>query len=71
MAISDKYGKVNIPKIGTEEPVFILRAHDRLADAAIQMHQALASSHGSAVAKDLGKQIQSFQQWSGKKKLPD
>ncbi len=71
MAISDRYGKVNIPKIGADEPVFILRAQDKLAEPAIQMYQVLAASHGSALAKDLGKQIQSFQQWSGKKKLPD
>ena len=71
MAISDKYGKVNIPGIGADEPVFILRAQDRLAEATIQMYQALAASHGSALAKDLDKQIKSFKQWSGKKKMPD
>ncbi|UCD78894.1 MAG: hypothetical protein JSW26_26415 [Desulfobacterales bacterium] len=31
MAISGKYGKLDIPKIGEDEPVFILRAQDRLA----------------------------------------
>ncbi|HBH87670.1 MAG TPA: hypothetical protein DDY17_08750 [Syntrophaceae bacterium] len=71
MALSDKYGKVNIPKIGADEPVFILRAQDRLAEATIQIYKVLAASHGSALTKDLDKQIQSFQQWSGKKKMPD
>jgi hypothetical protein len=31
MAVSTKYGKVDIPKIGGDEPVFILRAQDKLA----------------------------------------
>jgi len=31
MAISGKCGKVHIPRIGEEEPVFILRAQDQLA----------------------------------------
>ncbi|HVO65784.1 MAG TPA: hypothetical protein VMT12_04800 [Syntrophales bacterium] len=71
MAISDKYGRVNIPKVGADEPVFILRAQDQLAEATIQIYQVLAASHGSALAKDLDKQIQSFKKWSGKKKMPD
>ena len=37
MALSGKYGKLNIPRIGEEEPVFILRAQDRLAEFAIEM----------------------------------
>lgn len=35
MAISTKYGKVDIGNIGEEEPVFILRAQDKLAEAAL------------------------------------
>jgi len=31
MAVSGKYGKVSIPKIGDDEPIFILRAQDNLA----------------------------------------
>ncbi len=31
MALSGKYGKLNIPRIGDEEPVFVLRAQYRLA----------------------------------------
>lgn len=30
MAISGKYGKLSIPKVGADEPVFILRAQDKL-----------------------------------------
>ena len=32
MAVSGKYGKLDIPKIGEDEPVFILRAQDKLAE---------------------------------------
>lgn len=37
MALSGKYGKLNIPRVGEEEPVFILRAQDRLAEFAMEM----------------------------------
>ncbi len=71
MAISTKYGKVNIPKIGDNEPVFILRAQDKLAEAAIGMYKLLAASHGSRLAPSLDKEIESFRKWPGAKKLPD
>jgi hypothetical protein len=71
MAISSKYGKIDIPKIGKDEPVFILRAQDKLADAAIEMYKSLAASHGSPVADPLIKEIERFRQWTGKKKIPD
>ena len=71
MAVSEKYGKVHIPNIGDDEPVFILRAQDKLANVAVTMYQALAASHGAAVAKELEKEIESFRKWTGKKKLPD
>jgi hypothetical protein len=71
MAVSAKYGKVNIPKVGDDEPVFILRAQDKLAGFAIVMYQALAASHGAAVANDIHKEIESFRNWKGAEKLPD
>ena len=71
MAISNKYGKINIPKVGPDEPVFILRAQDKLAEAAIQMYQSLAASHGSPVAEALKKEIDRFRRWTGPKKIPD
>jgi hypothetical protein len=71
MAVSTKYGKVNIPKIGDSEPVFILRAQDKLAEAAIGMYELLAASHGSRLAASLDKEIESFRKWPGAKKLPD
>jgi len=32
MALSLKYGKIDIPRINDGEPVFILRAQDKLAE---------------------------------------
>jgi len=71
MAVSGKYGKVEIPNIGEEEPIFILRAQDRLAETAIVIYQALASSHGAAAADGIESAIDSFRNWKGKKKMPD
>ncbi|MBI2908821.1 MAG: hypothetical protein HYX92_14355 [Chloroflexi bacterium] len=71
MALSAKYGKVNIPKVGENEPVFILRAQDKLAQPAIEMYRSLAASHGAKLADSLQQEITSFQRWNGSKKLPD
>ena len=71
MALSSKYGRIDIPKIGADEPVFILRAQDRLAEYAIEMYQALAASHGCRLAETLQKEIDNFRKWKGPKKLPD
>ena len=71
MAVSEKYGKINIPKIADDEPVFILRAQDRLAEHAIDMYRSLAASHGSGVVDKLPAAIEVFRSWSGSKKLPD
>lgn len=71
MAISGKYGKINIPKIGEDEPVFILRAQDKLAATTIEIYKLLASSHGAILADQLQKEIDVFKKWSGIKKLPD
>jgi len=71
MAISSKYGKIDIPKIGKDEPIFILRAQDKLAEAAIEMYKSLATSHGSTVADLLPKEIERFRKWTGAKKIPD
>ncbi len=71
MAISGKYGKVSIPRIKDDEPVFILRAQDKLAEATIKMYQALAESHGSKLVGSLDEEIDAFRKWKGPKKLPD
>lgn len=71
MAISGKYGKIDIPKISTNEPVFILRAQDKLAGATIGMYRLLASTHDVKLADNLQREIDAFRDWGGKKKLPD
>jgi hypothetical protein len=71
MAISGKYGKVSIPKIGDDEPVFILRAQDILATATVEIYKVLLESHGSPMVKDVDQEIQIFKHWPGSKKTPD
>jgi hypothetical protein len=71
MAVSGKYGRINIPKIGEKEPVFILRAQDLLAEPTIEMYQILTRSHDSSLAEGIKKEISRFRSWTGPKKLPD
>ena len=71
MAISSKYGRIDIPSIADDEPVFVLRAQDRLAGHAIDMYRCLADSHGSAVIQTIQSVIEDFDSWGGSKKLPD
>jgi len=71
MAVSGKYGKLSIPKVGDDEPVFILRAQDKLAEATIEMYRALIASHGSSLADSVQREIDAFRRWSGSKKIPD
>ena len=70
MALSRTYGKLTIPMIGDNEPVFILRGQDILAQSAIEMYRLLAEAHGCKVAEALTNEISLFRQWSGEKKLP-
>ncbi len=71
MALAGKYGKLDIPKIAADEPVFILRAQDILAAPVIRMYQLLAESHGRPMAGELDKAIEAFRKWSGQRKMPD
>lgn len=71
MGVSGKYGVISIRGIGEEEPVFILRAQDKLSAPAIEMYKVLALSHGCDMASSLSSEIKRFLQWKGRKKLPD
>ena len=71
MALSGKYGKISIPKIGDDEPVFILRAQDRLAEGMIEIYKVITSQHGSHLGEDLDQEIERFRNWRGRKKMPD
>ena len=71
MAVSSKYGKIKISKIGDDEPIFILRAQDKLAATAIDMYRSLVVSHGIRLGEELLKEAERFQIWGGTKKMPD
>jgi hypothetical protein len=71
MAVSGKYGHIEISAIGKDEPVFILRAQDKLAEYAIEMYEQLALSHGYKTAGSIRREIERFRKWNGVKKLPD
>lgn len=70
MAWSRTYGKLDIPMIGENEPVFILRGQDVLAQAAIEMYRLLAEAHGCRVAEALSSEVNSFKAWTGERRLP-
>lgn len=70
MAVSERYGKVDIPSIGKEEPVFILRARDRLAADSIKMYKLLAEAYGCNLGEVIERQIRIFNEWAGEKALP-
>lgn len=71
MAISGKYGKIAVPHIKEQEPIFILRAQDLLAGPTLEIYEILARSQGAALAGGLKKEIGRFRRWPGPKKLPD
>jgi len=70
MALSQVYGRLQIPMVGEDEPVFIIRAQDMLAESAMQMYRLLAEAHGCQVGPVLTKEISSFRQWQGERRLP-
>ncbi len=70
MAVCARYGRIEIPSIGREEPVFILRAEDILAGDAIRMYKLLAEAHGCDLGEVVERQIRLFSEWPGEKSLP-
>ena len=71
MAISGKYGKIEIPKVGEDEPVFILRGQDMLAQGMVEIYKVIVGLHDSPMASELDTEIERFRSWSGGKKMPD
>ena len=71
MAISEKYGEIDIPKIGKDEPVFILRAQDQLAEGIIEIYNVLAVSHEPSLKDGLDEVVSRFRNWKGQRKIPD
>ncbi len=70
MALSRAYDILEIPTIGEDEPVFILRAQDMLAISAIQTYPPLAEAHGCQVPEQVNSELEAFLLWPGNKKLP-
>lgn len=70
MALSRTYGKLSIPMVEENEPVFILRGRDVLAESAIEMYRLLAEAHGCEVAEALSREIMTFKEWTGQRSLP-
>lgn len=74
MAQDLKYGRVNISasKIPTDEPIFILRAQDRLAEPLIRQYAEMLRYHyGDAdIYHSALESADNFQQWHDKK-MPD
>lgn len=77
MAIESKYGNLSIANIPEDEPVFLLRAQDILALAAIRSYLELCAGAGCADAHLDGITTAAgrFARWQaanpGKPKLPD
>ena len=71
MAISEKCGKIYIQKIGSNEPVFILRARDRLAEETLKVYRFLAVSHEPSLKNILDKVVTRVRNRKGPKKIPD
>lgn len=70
MAVCESYGRLDVPSIGKDEPIFILRAMDVLAADAIKMYKLLAEAHGCDLGDVVDRQIRMFSEWSGEKSLP-
>ncbi len=70
MALSSTYGRLDIPTIGEDEPVFILRGRDALAESAIEMYRLLAEAHGCSVGEALAREVGHFKRWPGDRRMP-
>jgi hypothetical protein len=70
VALSRLYGRLEIPTIGDDEPVFIIRAQDSLAESAMQMYRLLAEAHGCQIGPVLNLEIEGFRRWQGERRLP-
>lgn len=74
MAIDTKYGKVAVPGIPDNEPVFILRAQDLLALPTILHYSAMIDGLDrleDRMSEGLRRVVLAFTQWPGTRKLPD
>ncbi len=66
MAEDAKYGRVTVPGIPDNEPVFVLRAQDALAGAVLEQYRELRHSAGG-VPDSLHVTIRRFHAWPTKR----
>lgn len=68
-----KYGKITVEgkKIPEGEPLFLLRAQDQLASAAVRFYATLVAATGDSTgAREIMKSADAMDRWP-KKKYPD
>ena len=71
MALSEKHGRLDIPRIGGE-PVSIMRPQNELHEPTIEMYRLLAAVHRAhQLSQALQKEFDRLKQWQRIKKLPD
>ena len=70
MALSQVYGRLQIPMVGEDEPVFVIRAQDLLAESAMQIFRLPAEAHGCQAGPVLTKEISGFRQRQAERRLP-
>lgn len=65
VAIDQKYGKLDISKIGEDEPIFVLRARDSLAVRLLREYQALCVRVGASAEhrEKIGQCLDAFLVW--------
>lgn len=64
MAVSTKYGKLDIGNLGDDEPVFILRARDDIALLTILDYRSRAASEEfESVVASVDEEIAAFNAW--------
>ncbi|MGC9324679.1 MAG: hypothetical protein ACP5G0_08035 [Desulfomonilia bacterium] len=71
MAVSEKYGTIDIPRVPEDEPVFVFRAQDLLTIPILEVYKTLLAVHGSPLAPELENEIQKFRVWERERKIPD
>lgn len=74
MAVSTKYGKLDIGKIADDEPVFVLRARDETALLAIKDYRSRALALGlDSIVASVDAEIEAFETFRSENetKLPD
>jgi hypothetical protein len=71
MAIEQKYGKLNIPGIPDNEPIFIFRAQDVFAGHVLDYYAQLRNGAGDIKGTNAVYNVANdFRQWPTKK-IPD